>query len=1008
VTRPGYVLAIVVPLGVLLGLLAADRRRERGEVGRTEAASRPIRDGERDGPRDPIDLGAIRSRDFFYEDAQVVDVGGERVRFARGLFCAKTAEGLGLEELTATDLVWLANDPPRNRAAVERLVSVDAGLGGEAAGAAVRAAFGRISGVRADRAVVRGDASTGEIRSLTLDGGVAAVFSDPETPNDRIDVETPDRLVVEFEGGRPVRARADGAVRVRRPLRRDAEVDGEGMTATFARGDGRVGVVSEIVVDRKIDARLNDPAAVGFDGPSIRIAAAGPLRLVPGGRGGGGAAAEVETTLEIGGAIEGNRGDLRFKATRGRLVVGGSQGRRRLFEGEDGVFAEGDGFTLNADRAVVDARKDGNAVFHAAKTPGPPITVVLSGAHLPGGGETTTLTCAGAATVGPSADPFAPARDVTRLHASVKVVATWASGSLEAGDATLWTGRVGDRRRPLKMVLARGVRGSTDEGDVRADEFEFRRDFGDDGEARTETFRLRRDYAIVYRGESFLAKATPKNNAAASRPESAPATRAGTPTPFDVADLRGALGLLRSADVLEIEGSDVFDAVRGVEPGAPSLASSKGRATYRLLDRSTGRVAASLAAARASIVLAPIAVDGADGAKVRRRVESFSAEGGVVAEVPGVATGTGGVARLRLEEGEVVLTGSPERKARVAALSRDGASTVAAFEAGAFAWNAEALRLTAEAAVVGDFRMPLLPWIEPSATAPPLDAPAAKTPIETRATAARVVAYFVPAAESGDPTLRELAAIGGATLEQKPLRSVSCSTFVVDVGSKTGTLSGSPAFYRARRVEGGAMYEDVVSAPRASFVGDAWTLDGPVDGMVHVAPAANALRVGVAPGGGSAADDQKPTPIRVKAVGGALSRPDLMKLFGGVSADQGRPDRDGFAAKADEATFLFTPGIDGSNDLGIASLRGAASFRSRGLTAEGDVMSFDRPARTLTLYNERPSPVRFRVEGGFDAPSVFEASGLVAVFRDRNVSVTLKDVSTILEEEKASRAGEIK
>ena len=221
-------------------------------------------------------------------------------------------------------------------------------------------------------------------------------------------------------------------------------------------------------------------------------------------------------------------------------------------------------------------------------------------------------------------------------------------------------------------------------------------------------------------------------------------------------------------------------------------------------------------------------------------------------------------------------------------------------------------------------------------------------------------------------------------------------------------MTGAPLVYQAVRNEGGKAFEDWVRAPRAAFVGEEWSLDGPVEAVVHFAEAASALRLGVAPGAGTSDDASTPAPIRVLAKGGAVVRPDLMRLLGGVEAQQGRKDRGGFEARARDATFLIVPGADGSNDFSFAALRGEASFRSSGLTADGDVMTFDRPASTLTLYNERPAPVRFRVEGGFEAPTVVGATGLVAVFGKRTVYVTVKDVSTILEEENAAGAGERK
>jgi hypothetical protein len=987
VRRSAYVLALVAPLAVLLGLYVSDAENRRGTVGRSErppAATRPA-DDRPASRRDVVDLAAAKSRDLFKEDPVRVVVAGRPVVYQRNLFAAKSAEGDGSGAVVVEELTWLANAEPKNRAAVERLVVVDPNEGGARAVEATRAAFGRTTGVRAARATAFGGVRLAELSRLELRGAVHAVFVDPETPGDRIDVET-ESLDVLFVDGRPTTARADGAVRVYRPARRDAEFAGLGLVVAFAGSGLRELTVGELLVEREIDATLFDPAAAGLPaGPPLRFRAAGPLRWTP-------HAAGVPGRIDLGGALDGERGfragdadNFRFRAAGGRVLFAADGGRLDSFAAEGGVHAEDPLFTVDSDRMELGLRKDRRrATFRGAASR--PTTAVLRGLHLPGGvvGD-TTLTCAGLLTAEPSVDAFQGATDVVRLHASTKVTVEAATGRLTAGDATAFAGRVAGKLTPLRLRLAQGVAGSTDEIDLKADALDFDRDYDADGTPRTETLVLRKNYEVVYRDRAFLARPADF----ASRPVSRPATGAATRP-----DLRAAFGLLRTADVLAVAGADRFEATRSALDAGPSIVSTVGVAVFRLEERGAKEPAAKLSAGRVTIVVDPPALS-PDG---RRRVTSCGAEDGVTIELPGIATAVGRVLRLRLAEEEVELAGGLSR-AKATVRGRTGVPDDApeTFEAHRFNWNAALRRLVASAApgavATAEVRLRPLPWIDDDGAAP--SSAERDAPVATTLEAGEVTVDFVDDAVEGAPRgVRRADAKGGVSARQ-PDRRLRATTAVFDVEARTGVIAGEPLVYRAVRREGATAIEDRVEAPRASVVDGAFVVDGPLKARVHFAPARSAFAFGVRETPADASST--PEPVDLVARGGATFGPAVCELLGGVSARQGDPAAGGFEASGDRATFFLAENA-AEEDLVLAVLRGDAVFRAPRLEAAADVMKFDRVASRLKLYNERPAPVRFRAAGAGFGDATAGVSALVADFVGGRVAVTAYDFHALMNE----------
>ncbi len=1002
--RSPFILAAAVPLAVLVALYVFEREEKRGAVGRV-TTSRPTTDsgptaGAKAHPTGVVDFGAARSRDLFKEDPDEVTIGGKRVRYQRNLFAAKTAEGIGDGVLVATDITWLANGAPKNRAAVERLVTVETRLLGDVAGEAVREGFGRTTGVRADKARIIGGERLSELKSMELSGRVRAVFVDPETPGERIDVET-ESLDIEFEGGRPVSARAKDAVKITRPSRGDAEVSGDGLSVTFVpRADGEL-AVSEFVVKNSVRAHLFDPAAARLKGPPISFTAAGPLRW----RMTGMAASRSNTAskrsrtdagvIDIEGGLAGTQGPLRFRAGTGRITFADDGSRIRLFEAEKNVRADGDGIGIDAGSMAIEPTRTGRAVFKPGTTT--PLRAVLQGVHLPGAvlGE-TTVTAAGALTIEPSPDAVGGATDVYRVHASTRVVAEAAAGRLTAGDATLFFGTLGGRRVPLKLALARGVDGMTDEAELKAEELTFDRDYESDGTPRLETLVLKKNYMVRYFGKTGLSRAD--ELVAGSRPtsdatsrqaaESEPSTRSTTRP-----ELKAVLGLLRSADAFVVEGVDRFEASRAPFDDAPSLLGVKGRAEFRLETRDKKKTAGRILCGRASLVVRP--ERDPVTRKIDRRIDAFTAEVGVTAEIPGLVRGTGEVLRLKLADEEAVFQGGA-RPARVVVRGRDGVSgdVEETFDAGRFIWNAPLLKLTAEAGMAADVLAAPLPWITDAGADPKASGATSVGEVKTIIEAGRATVVFDPDVDGATPRKpREIDARDGVVMRQ-PGRRLTGKTVQFDLGMGAGALTGAPLVYVISRPDIAEGAEDRVEAPRAAIAEKTLLVDGPMTGRLFVGRELSAFRVG-----DDAADDGKPSaknrPIGLSAKGGGSFGPTYCRLDGGVAAQQGDPKVDGFEASARTAEFFLGRDERGRPDLALVALRSEAVFRSKRFQAACDIMQFERAERRLKLYNERPEPVRLLAEGVSRA-ATGEASSLLVTFGGGRIVVEQTDVSMFL------------
>jgi hypothetical protein len=974
--RPAFVLAVVLPLAGLLGLYLADSAHDRGAVGRATSASRPASRRNPTAPREAVNVGTARSRDFFKEDPDEAVVGGETVAFQRGLFAARTAEGAGDGVVEATDVTWLSNPRPRSAAELERLVRVDPRLSGGDAGDAVRAGFGLVPSLRAARARVVGGTRLRTLERLELFGEVRATFVDPETPGERIDLAADD-LAVDFMDGHPVSATSDGDVKLTRPARGDAEVSGRGVVVQFgSSADGRRTLRSVTVRDR-IVVDLFDPGTADVRGPPIHARAQGPVTWTPAPIGAS-RPAGASGTIELAGGVEGERGTMRFEAATARVAWAAEGGRVESFEGRGGVSVVDVDFAVHGERMVLDPRRGRRATMYGA-----PIRATILGKHLPGAADAdSTLACSGPLTIEPSSDPFPQAVDVLRLHASTAVSLASGTSRLAADDATLWVGAVGEARRrlPLKAFFAGRVSGGTDEAEWTAGELSFEREYDVEGVPRLETLSLKKNYRAAFFGRTLFAGARATSRSANA--ESGPASRV-----FQ----SGAFGLVRSADRLVIEGADRFEASRTPLDDEPLLVGVRGGAELRLEDAATNAVAARLKCGRASLVLRPETRLGPEGVVTLRRVESVGAEQGVFIEVPGVVEAKGELLRLRPEEEEVVLGGVRGARAEVtvrrAADPRAGPAVKGfedVFGAESFTWTSTLARLVAEGAIRATFLAPTLPWIG--------DGPAKPADAVTSLSATKASVFFDDLAAGGG--VREWNAAGPIVVKQ-PGRHLEASTFYFDVARREGLITGTPLLYRATRTEQGLAVEDRVEAPRASLFGESFTVDGPVKALLHISPARSALRIGPT----RADEPPAPTsfaPVDVYCATTASFRPDMVRLVGRATAKQGDPLKDGFSAASDDAVFFFSPRSAGTSsvDLALAILSGSAVFRSERLEAAGDVVKLDRTARRLTLYNERPEPVTFRVNTqALAAPMTAGASGLTAEFEGEKVLITLLDVS---------------
>lgn len=1003
--RSPFVLAAAVPLAVLVALYVFEREEKRGAVGRV-AASRPVAesqpvDGVKPRTTGVVDFGAARSRDLFKEDPDEVTVGGKRVRYQRNLFAARTAEGVGDGVLVATDLTWLANGAPKNRAAVERLITVESRLLGDVAGDAVRAAFGKTTGVRADKAHVVGGERLSELKSMELTGRVRAVFLDPETPGERIDVET-ETLNIVFAGGRPVSAEAKQAVKITRPSRGDAEVFGDGLAVVFAPGaDGGL-AVSELVVQRSIRADLFDPAAARLKGPPISFTATGPLRWRLTDVATAGAAASKKSRLgsgviDIEGGLSGTRGPLRFRAGKGRVTFADDGSHIRLFEAERDVHADSDGIALDAGWMAIEPQRTGRAVFKPGTTT--PLRAVLQGVHLPGTviGE-TIVTAAGTLTIEPSPDAFGAATEVVRVHVATKVVAEATAGRLTAGDATLFFGTLGGKRVPLKIALARGVDGMTDEAEVKAEELTFERDYEPDGTPRLETLVLKKNYVVRYFGKTGLSRAdelggdSRPTGEASSRPATSPAT-----TRAARSELKTVLGMMKSADAFVVEGADRFEASRAPFDDAPSLLGVKGRTEFRLETRDKKQVAGRLLCGRASLVVRP--ERDPVTRKIDRRIDAFTAEVGVTAEIPGLVRGTGEILRLKLADEEAVFQGGA-RPARVVVRGREGVrgDVEETFDAGRFIWNAPLLKLTAEAGMAADIYAKPLPWITSKTTSPDavptVRGAEATDGVKTVIEAGHATVVFAPDSDGATPrTPREIDAKDGVVMRQ-PGGKLVAKTVQFDLDMRAGALAGTPLVYTVSRPDVADGAEDRVEAPRAAIAEGTLLVDGPMTGRIYVSRDLSAFRIG-ADGADDRAKQAKIQPIGLSAKGGGSFGPAYCRLDGGVAARQGDPAVDGFEASARTAEFFLDRDDRGRSDLSLVALRSEAVFRSKRFQAAGDIMQFERAERRLKLYNERPEPVRLLAEGVSRA-ATGEASSLLVTFGGGRIVVEQTDVSMTL------------
>ncbi|HYC76619.1 MAG TPA: hypothetical protein VEI02_03225, partial [Planctomycetota bacterium] len=624
------------------------------------------------------------------------------------------------------------------------------------------------------------------------------------------------------------------------------------------------------------------------------------------------------------------RGPLRFTAARAVVTPAADAARFAACELLDGVTLEGPDIKATGARLRFDGRGRRRALLE-----GRPLRAELGGAFLPGrlrdAGTRTTLVSRGPITVEPSDDAFPGATDVLKIHAAAGVTIEAGAESLDAGDATLWSGEIAGKRRALKAYLAQGVKGVADDADLEAQEATFERDHAPDGAVRTETLVLKTDYVVRYRGEAFLGRGDPPaagDVGAQSRPR----------------DAQAVLTRLRGADRLTVQGAERFEASRSPTDDAPSLVSLRGPSEVRLETAATGALAARLESRRASLVLAP--ERDAEG-RLRRRVHTLSAEQRAVLELPGLGRARGAVLRLKPAEGEVVLeAGREPTPATVEVFSTPGARADE-FTAARFVWHAGLRRLTADGRVRADVTAPRLPWLSDAGP---------NEPRRTETEAGRVVVHFDD--DDGRGKVRELNAEGGVEVRQDG-RTLRCDTAYFDLPNRTATAAGAPVLYAARTTAPGAPpAEDRLETPRAAWFGDQVTLEGPVKARLHVASPRSALRLGARP---PAKAPARSAPVEILCSGLAVLKDGVLQLSGGVTASQEDPARDGFSARCDEASFFFAA-EGGGHEVVLAAMQGRVVFRSAAAEASGDVLKLDRLAKTLTLYNVRPEPVLLRLE----------------------------------------------
>ncbi len=945
-------LAVAFPAVIVIAMLQSQRhgvgRNSPLATAKPESRATPV---GRDVPQ-AFDVWAGHMWDLFAENPRDITLGDQVVRYQRHLVAAKTTEPRDNEAIRATGITILFNPTPKNEHDLSRLVSIPIPIGGPEAGAKVRASFGRVPGVVADEAIVRGSHDLTVLSRLELKGHVRFVFVDPEVPSELTEILA-ERLTLIFENGEPITVTSDAAVAITRPVAKDADIRGTGFDMSLK--DGRA------TIQRAVRILLVPPERVNSGQLPVELVSDGPAEFISERNSKGSANRQGfdfnNGRVELSNGVKVTQGDATASSRNALITLGRKNGASTTSaELTNDVLLSIPRTTCRGSRLVFQPHlTDGDPIWIEGA---PAVATFVDGARLlPGNtaasGDLRVLT-KGRIAVRPL--------PVDGVGTNVHLVTIPSDATVEGGDVHLaskdmkvWIADLPDpsagtpngrRRQPYRGEL-HGAELTSASMDVNARELILRREFDGLGVPRKDVVNIGGPYTVRLRnlpelmgalGAAPASRTTVAESRADSRGESRPDDRAIRIPAF-----------LAGADELLISGPGTLELVRPPLQDAPLFATAKNGVEVRAVEKDATQPKARFKSQSAELVLKPDSDLGRDF-RVVHRLALATAEKSVLVEVPGLITAHAGAMRFDGERQELVLMAAGD--AAKPHLQFTGAQRPAeSIAAGHILYSAVTYRVTATSGVIAEVQMPQIPWVAGATVVGPV--------LSTISASEATVDLDRKAAESGRWVPAECDAKGAVSLVQ-PNRTVAASTFHYDLQRLNGNLTGEHVKITARPMIDGLRYDDFLECRGATLLAEQIVVDGPVHALLHVSPDHFALAIPInGPATNSAGKTAGPRNTTIDCRGKLNLSKDALIATERVVVEQGNPDADGVKVEADQATLLLVPveGGKGAVDVAVAELRRSVAYRSRDLQTNCDVMVVNRAMRKATMYNERPERV---------------------------------------------------
>jgi hypothetical protein len=913
VRRTVFLLAILVPAGVLVGLLwdsgsgmmgsSPTLARKSGRDARTEASSRPR----------AIALAEGSGADLFLQSDAEALIDGRTVRYPRSYAAAASYASAGAGIVVVTEPIMVFNDRPRNEHDVARLLAIDVSGGSKRAARDLAAGFQGRTGIRARGARITGDVDLTRVSRIEFTGDVRATIVDTEVPDDEACLTT-ETLVLELDGREVVAIQTDDAFTITRPRTNDLVLSGRGFHADLQ--TRRATLRHDVRVEAAL-ARTNEPS-----GPPFKLATPGPIELTigaPPGRPRGFSLAGSRASTAAG--VTFSQGDLSGVADDTTLSCNAAS-KVDSVDLAGSVHLESGGDVAEGSRLIVTPQDP----IRFARMEGHPVAVRLGGqsASLPGAvGDEATLTTFGALTISPIR-PGSDGRPGRSYLAGPGVSITSRNGEISASRAAAWKSEDAESEAPFRIAFE-NARGHDLESELRAGRLEVVRQGA--GVATVDQVTLKGPYRYVYRPR---AQADPSGSPAESR---------------DVPKIEG--------NPVSIEGPGSLEVTIPLLDERPMVVIVREPFRMESIGTTPGKPKGSLEAEYARAELEASRAERLPGTAPARTLATFTAERRVRLELPDRARARGEKLSYDARERRLTLSGAGEREP--AHVQRTNAGSRDWLEAGSIVFHQDLLLVVATSGVDAEIGLAPLPWIGD------VKSHNGET-IPTKVHAQRITASLDAARYAdGQVSPTEVTAEVAVKLTQ-PDRVLSGDYLRFDASRRSASGRGAPLRYAVTRTIGETSYAEGLVCPSLTLEERTLIVDGPSEGRFHAKPflPGKPLLAGNEPPRGASA------PVALQAVTlrcrkRSVFGEEWIVADGRVEMEQSRPPDDGVSASADEAIiFLEKVPLSESRptdtDVGLVILKGRSKYVSRDFDAACDVMKLNQVTKLATFFNETPTP----------------------------------------------------